>query len=239
MPSSAKLLLIVKLIEPVPSAALILVRDRNDGQGEILLVKRHSKSGFMPNTFVFPGGKHDDADENLKATAARETKEEISVSLAPTELLAWSHWITPSHSKRRFAAKFYIAQCPPHAKVQIDNHEIVDACWCTPGEALSPKNEKLLPPPQLRTLYELQKAGHKSAHWISAAHKRTKHITPYLPRRHKEAADPTLMLPWDPEYLSHGNGEALEMAADHPFCEGPSRFTRKDAAWHHHFSQPA
>ena len=46
-----------------PAATLVVLRDGPDGGGpEIFLVKRHGKSGFMPNAYVFPGGRVDDHD---------------------------------------------------------------------------------------------------------------------------------------------------------------------------------
>lgn len=84
--------------EPKPAATAVLVRDSDDGP-ELLLLKRHGASGFVPGAYVFPGGRVDPADsdpelaEMLGATrrgadaaywlaAVREVFEETGVLLA-------------------------------------------------------------------------------------------------------------------------------------------------------------
>lgn len=47
--------------EPNPAATVVLVRDANDAP-EILLLRRHRASGFVPGAWVFPGGRVDDDD---------------------------------------------------------------------------------------------------------------------------------------------------------------------------------
>jgi recombination protein RecT len=46
---------------PHPAATVVLVRDGRAAP-EILLLKRHRASGFVPGAYVFPGGRVDDAD---------------------------------------------------------------------------------------------------------------------------------------------------------------------------------
>lgn len=49
---------------------------------ETLLLRRHKKSGFMSDAFVFPGGKVDPEDGSLEVAAIREAFEEAGVLLA-------------------------------------------------------------------------------------------------------------------------------------------------------------
>ena len=52
-----------------PAATVVLLRDRQGGgPPEIFFVKRHGKSAFMANAYVFPGGRVDEADVNLAHT---------------------------------------------------------------------------------------------------------------------------------------------------------------------------
>src|SRR4030042_465415 len=54
---------------PLDAATLILMRDTDQARTgiEILLVRRHTKSSFMPGAYVFPGGRIEEADYTRKA----------------------------------------------------------------------------------------------------------------------------------------------------------------------------
>ncbi len=71
---------------PLPAATVILCRDGERGL-ETFLLKRHRKSSFMSNAFVFPGGKVD-AGEDAETAAVRELFEEAGVLLAERADLA-------------------------------------------------------------------------------------------------------------------------------------------------------
>jgi 8-oxo-dGTP pyrophosphatase MutT (NUDIX family) len=82
--------------DAIPAATLITVRDRADGPAELLMVERAEGMAFAAGALVFPGGRIDEADEELAAelgldggalvAAVRETLEEtaIPVALTPT-----------------------------------------------------------------------------------------------------------------------------------------------------------
>ena len=48
-------------VDPKPAATVVLLRDGGQGM-EVLLLKRHRSSGFVPGAYVFPGGRTDKAD---------------------------------------------------------------------------------------------------------------------------------------------------------------------------------
>jgi 8-oxo-dGTP pyrophosphatase MutT (NUDIX family) len=48
-------------VEPLPAATVALLRDGTAGV-EVLLLKRSSRTGFIPGAYVFPGGRVDDED---------------------------------------------------------------------------------------------------------------------------------------------------------------------------------
>ncbi len=52
---------VVNAVEPRPAATIVLLRDGDSGM-EVLLLKRHRSSGFVPGAYVFPGGRTDAAD---------------------------------------------------------------------------------------------------------------------------------------------------------------------------------
>ncbi len=149
------------------------------------------------------------------------------------DLAYFARWITPSRSSKRFDASFYLAVLPPGQVPSEDRQEMVDSRWLTPTEALARSSELQLPPPQIRSLYELAPAAERGLDAVLAlARDRSESPHALLPRPHGNAETPTLLLPWDPEYQSAGTGEALPMAPGHQWAVGPSRFVLKDNSWH-------
>ena len=76
---------------PVPAASVLVLRDN---PFEVLMLRRHEKSSFVPNAWVFPGGVAEQLDHELggevlaamRVCAARELFEETGVWLgAPLE----------------------------------------------------------------------------------------------------------------------------------------------------------
>jgi 8-oxo-dGTP pyrophosphatase MutT (NUDIX family) len=51
-------------VVPVPAATVMLLRDTSAGP-EVLLLARHSRSEFLPDAYVFPGGRVDEEDHAL------------------------------------------------------------------------------------------------------------------------------------------------------------------------------
>ena len=77
--------------EAIPAATLIVVRDREGGAPELLMVERAQGMAFAAGAWVFPGGRIDSADRNLAnelglepaaVAAIRETVEETAVPAA-------------------------------------------------------------------------------------------------------------------------------------------------------------
>ncbi len=166
------------------------------------------------------------------------------------QLTPWAHWITPSLEPKRFSAHFFIAALPPAQAPRFDDVETVEQLWINPDDAAARAAELMLPPPQLRTLWELQ--GLRSIAAVrAAARARAAEPAPILPRvavveAAAEAPSQSLadgkahfrpgvclLLPWDPEYLERGQGEALPLSPRPAWATGPSRFVMEDRAWRH------
>ncbi|HKA86220.1 MAG TPA: NUDIX hydrolase [Haliangiales bacterium] len=153
---------------------------------------------------------------------------ELGVTLAPELLHPWSRWITPSAEPKRFDARFYVALLPPGQVPSYDRKETVEEMWVAPEEALSihASGAARLPPPQLRTFWELARYG-DVASLVAAAPARR--VFPILPRFGETAeGGVALFLPWDAEYMTRGTGEAAEVVAGVP---GPSRFLIEGMSW--------
>lgn len=146
----------------------------------------------------------------------------------------YARWITPSHSKKRFSAVFYLGVLPPGEEPSIDNKEAVDGFWVTPAEALARAGELRLHPPQLRTFMDMRAAAQAGiSALLDSARVRAEHRHPILPRMAPMGSSFALLLPWDPEYTTAGTGESQPIAADHPLAVGASRFVLEDQTWKH------
>jgi 8-oxo-dGTP pyrophosphatase MutT (NUDIX family) len=75
-------------VPPIPAASVIVLRD---APLEVLMIRRHSKSSFVPDAWVFPGGAVEPGDHGLgdgtelttmRIAAARELFEESGIWLA-------------------------------------------------------------------------------------------------------------------------------------------------------------
>lgn len=165
------------------------------------------------------------AGEPLAAVLA-----ETGLALALDALTYFAHWITPSAEPRRYDTRFFLAVLPAGQEPRFDAHETVDQVWATPRQALARAGELALPPPQVRSLHELSGTRTVDAALALAAG-RARHPHPIMPRLAPQPVGFALLLPWDPEYLSAGTGDAVPMPADHPLAVGPSRFVLEDRTW--------
>jgi 8-oxo-dGTP pyrophosphatase MutT (NUDIX family) len=148
---------------PLPAATVIICRPAM-GSFEVLLVKRHGKSGFMAGAHVFPGGRVDPVDgepgseQAFVQAAIRETEEEAGITLDAASLRPYAWWITPAEEPKRFDTRFFLAQVPADTLAIIDEHEAVAFDWLTPTAALEAYADARLrlAPPTLCTLEDLQ-----------------------------------------------------------------------------------
>lgn len=167
----------------------------------------------------------------LAGAPATETLAGAGLAWATEPLVPWAHWITPSVEPKRFSARFFVAELPAGQVPKFDATETVDQTWLAPGDAPARAAELRLPPPQLRTLWEL--ASYRSIPEVLAAGRaRADEPHPILPRR-LPGEPPCLLLPWDPEYVTGGAGDAAPLTYTPSWARGPSRFVLEDRAWKH------
>ncbi len=153
-----------------------------------------------------------------------------------TEVLEpWSHWITPSIEPKRFSARFFVCELPAGQEPQFDDVETVDQVWLTPKEAIARARELALPPPQVRTCWELSELS-SITEVMAAARVRAEEPHPIMPRlasMQGPGSAPCLLLPWDPAYGESGTGEAMPLSYRPSWALGPSRFVMEDQTWKH------
>jgi 8-oxo-dGTP pyrophosphatase MutT (NUDIX family) len=188
---------------PRLAATVILVRGGEE-QLELLLVKRNPAARFMGGAWVFPGGAVDrnegEGQAALRAAAVREVAEEAGITLTdPAELVPFSRWITPAEVKIRFDTWFYLALAPPEVTPRVDDREIVDFRWYTPGEALAAhrRDELLLVFPTIKHLEQLSRFESAVA---LLNHARGREVIPVQPRVVMSGEIARVLLPGEPGY---------------------------------------
>ncbi len=68
-------------VVPAPAATVILLRDSAAGP-EVLMLERHARSEFLPDAYVFPGGRVEDEDHELAERVAGLSRAVASARLA-------------------------------------------------------------------------------------------------------------------------------------------------------------
>ncbi len=160
--------------------------------------------------------------------------ERVGARFARERLHYFAHWITPSVEPKRFDVIFFVAALPEGQTPAFDAVETVDEIWVTPSEALARAGELRLPPPQVRTMYDLchaATAGVEAVIALAEERARGRHpVTPKIVDARGAPGGFALLLPWDAEYPT-APGEGAAIPADHPLAEGPSRMILTDNGW--------
>ncbi|MFO7567377.1 MAG: NUDIX hydrolase [Enhygromyxa sp.] len=223
-----------------PAATVVVLRPRgpDDPAPELYMLRRSSKSAFMPDALVFPGGRVEDEDQDqtpgdldfaFAQAARRECAEEASLDLANVDLRWFDTWQTPSgESPRRFLARFFIATIPPeqgHDAV-ADGLETRAGRWASARAILSQWEAEAvdLPPPTLSILLRLADGDWRE--WSSCAPERARQ--PILPKIAPIGSNIHIVMPHDPDYASlPGEGGGVPERV-HAF---PRRFVRAGKRW--------
>ena len=167
----------------------------------------------------------------LAGAPAQDALDLAGLSWATDALVPWSHWITPSIEPKRFSARFFVVEMPAGQEPRFDATETVDQIWISPAEAIARAAELKLPPPQVRTCWELAQCTDLRA-VLLAGRQRADEPHPIMPRL-APGDRPCLLLPWDPEYLTKGTGESTPLTYQPRWAVGPSRFILEDRTWKH------
>lgn len=101
------------------AGVMILFYPGQNDQTHLVLILRKSYKGVHSNQVALPGGKEEKKDNNLIATALRETEEEIGVEASSIEVIRpmTELYIPPSNYivKPTFAKVDYLPQFKPQA----------------------------------------------------------------------------------------------------------------------------
>jgi 8-oxo-dGTP pyrophosphatase MutT (NUDIX family) len=220
--------------EPNEDARTTAARELFEEAG-VLLAKDSGDGGETMEAFSMKAlrQKLNDGGDAVKLLAG------AGLAWSTESLLPWSHWITPSIEPKRFSARFFVCELPPGQQPTFDAIETVEQLWVTPTDAIARAGELNLPPPQIRTCWELSQFE-TIDQVFAAARERSVEPHPIMPRLRTMTTGgvPCLLLPWDPEYVDGGTGDSTPLTYTPKWATGPSRFVMEDRAWKH-VSAPA
>ncbi len=234
-----------------PAATVVVLRPRgpDDPEPELYMLRRSSKSAFMPDALVFPGGRVEDEDQTddgdpaglarpdrldrldqtFARAAQRECLEEASLALEAAALRWFDTWQTPSgESPRRFLARFFLTTIAPDQgrEAIADGVETRAGRWASAAAILSQwEAEQVdLPPPTLSILLRLAAGDWRD--WLQRAPEHARE--PILPKIAPLGSSISIVMPHDPKYASlPGEGGGVPERV-HAF---PRRFVRAGKRW--------
>ncbi len=136
--------------------------------------------------------------------------------LQTRQLHPWSRWTTPrrpSMMDRRFDTRFFVAIAPPQQQARHDAHEVTEALWLRPNQAIENywNGQMTLAPVQVLTLMQVGRLA--TAEQVMAA-ARQRPPMQVLPEPHDVNGQRVLCYPGDP-------GHPIKQ----PAWDGPTRMT--------------
>ena len=121
--------------QPIPAAAVAFVRDTEKGI-EVYLSRRPAHFRYYGGAFVFPGGMADPEDADMRATAAREVREEIGFNVDPQRLLLLRETHTSPHAGPIYHMLTFAYSVDGEFRTSLNEDEVDEEVWIPPGEAL-------------------------------------------------------------------------------------------------------
>ena len=126
-PSAGSVLALAAVLAPV-------FRDAHDELRLVLIVR--TEHGHHGGQLAFPGGRHDEGDESLLATALREAEEEIGLRPADVEILGELPVVRSRPTN--LDVHGFLGRIPPGVKWDINADEVVEVLTPAVAELWDP-----------------------------------------------------------------------------------------------------
>lgn len=116
------------------AAVAAVFREGEEG-AELLFIQRAAQPNDpWSGQIAFPGGREEEADDDLSATAVRETQEELGFDLRATANILGPLDPLQARSRRKITPLViqpyaWVAQGPPPAMPAVPNREVAHAFW--------------------------------------------------------------------------------------------------------------
>lgn len=121
--------------EPIPAAAVAFVRDTDSGI-EVYLSRRPAHFRYYPGAFVFPGGRLDAEDTDIRATARREVQEEIGIEIDTKLLVPLRNIHTSAHAGPVYHMLTFAYRAEGEFNTNLNAEEVEEEMWIAAREAL-------------------------------------------------------------------------------------------------------
>ncbi|HJZ69515.1 MAG TPA: NUDIX domain-containing protein [Blastocatellia bacterium] len=121
---------------PIPAAAVAFVRDTERGI-EVYLSRRPLHFRYYPGAFVFPGGRVDLEDPDIRATARREVLEEIGVDIDTERLVPLRNIHTSPHAGPVYHMLTFAYPVEGEFNTTLNGEEVEEELWITAREAIA------------------------------------------------------------------------------------------------------
>ena len=117
--------------EGAPHASVAIVFREGPRAAEVLLIERAEREGDpWSGHMAFPGGRTEPADDSSRATALRETYEEVGVDLTPAEYLGQLDGVAGNPGNRpRLVVAAHAFLLEANQPFALDRNEVRSAFW--------------------------------------------------------------------------------------------------------------
>jgi 8-oxo-dGTP pyrophosphatase MutT (NUDIX family) len=123
-------------MRPIPAAAVAFVRDSENGI-EVYLSRRPNHFRYYPGAFVFPGGRVDVEDSDIRATARREVLEEIGIEIDTSHLVPLRNIHTSAHAGPVYHMLTFAYPVESDFNTSLNAEEVEEEIWITAREAIA------------------------------------------------------------------------------------------------------